>query len=185
MRRNITEKVKRGLAIGVSIGLLAGSVSPSAAAAQTPGAADLTPDGRGAYVSMAGGSDLYMIRAGRLASERARRPEVREFAGNLIVDYQRTTDRLLDGARALGMDALPPAMMPMYWDMLRKLERASNSRFDALFLRQQMRAHELALALHRNYSLNGDAPSLRGVAAEAISVIERHLSRARQLRSSG
>jgi putative membrane protein len=79
------------------------------------------------------------------------------------------------------MDAPEPAMMPMHWEMLRQLERASGSRFDRLFLRQQLRVNQMALALHQNYAANGDHASLREVATASIPVVERHLERLRSL----
>ena len=72
-------------------------------------------------------------------------------------------------------------MMPMHWDMMRGLRRTSNSHFDRLFLRQQLRVHEMMLALHRNYAANGDAPALREMAAAAVPTIERHLAELRPL----
>ncbi len=157
-------------------------LSPTAAHAQeTAGTGDLTPNGRGAFVSIAGAMDLFEIRSGRLALEKARRTELRELGQVLIDDHTRSTEQLLSAARALGMDAPEPAMMPMHWEMLRQLERASGSRFDRLFLRQQLRVNEMALALHQNYAANGDQASLREVATASIPVAERHLARLRTL----
>jgi putative membrane protein len=157
-------------------------VSPSAARAQeAAGTGDLTPTGRGAYVSIAGAMDLFTMRSGRLAIEKARNTELRELAQTLSDEHARRTEQLLGAARALGMDAHEPAMMPMHWEMLRQLERASGSRFDRTFLRQQLRVHEMALALHQNYAANGDRESLREVARAAIPMLENHMARVRSL----
>lgn len=155
--------------------------TPVARAQESAGTDDLTPNSRGAFVSIAGAMDLYAIRSGRLAQEKARRAEVRTLGLEIVSDHSRSTEQLLAAARALGMDAPEPAMMPMHWDMMRRLERVSDSRFDRLFLRQQMRAHELALALHRNYAANGDRELLREVARDAVRVLETRIVRLRNL----
>ena len=159
----------------------AGNGLANRAAGDHPGDPDLTPEGRGAYVAVAGAFDLYEIRSAEIARQRTRNAQVRDFAERGTPDHRRITEQVLSAARGLGMDALPPAMMPMHWEMLRQLERVSASGFDELYARQQVRAHEMALELHRNYARNGDVPSLRSVAATAAPVIEQHLARARQL----
>ena len=162
--------------------LLSACVLQAAGAAQeTAGTEDLTPNGRGAYVSISGAMDTYAILSGELATGKARRPEVRNLGRSLAAAHRENSERTLAAARALGMDAPEPAMMPMHWDMMRGLRRTSNSRFDRLFLRQQLRVHEMMLALHRNYAANGDAPALREVAAAAVPTIERHLAELRPL----
>lgn len=157
-------------------------ILPAVARAQeSAGSPDLTPNGRGAYVSIAGAMDSYAMRSGALAAETARRPEVRELGETLGEEHRDGNERLRTAARALGLDAPEPAMMPMHWDMMRRLERVSASRFDRLFLRQQIRVHEMALALHRNYLVHGDAAVLREVAASMTPILERHLAQIRVL----
>jgi putative membrane protein len=48
-------------------------------------------------------------------------------------------------------------------------------------LRQQVQAHQMALALHGNYARSGDTASLRAVAATATPIVQQHLQRAREL----
>ncbi len=150
-------------------------------AQETAGTGDLTPSTRGAYVSIAGAMDAYEMRAGELAAEKSPRVEIKALGRRLAAQHRADSDRTRAAARSLGMDAPEPAMMPMHWDMMRRLERASASRFDRLFLRQQLRVHEMAIALHRNYAAQGDAPPLREVAASVLPGIEQHLAQIRAL----
>jgi putative membrane protein len=179
--RHAVKVIKRGQALTLVAAAAAIGASAPAGAQESAGAADLTPTGRGAYVSIAGAVDTYAIRAGDLAVENARDPQIEALGRSFAADHRGHSDRTLAAARTLGMDAPEPAMLPMHWDMLRRLERASESRFDRVFLRQQLRAHEMALALHRNYATNGDAPVLREVAASVLPQVERHLAQLRAL----
>ena len=173
--------LKSLLGLAVSALLMAGTAPAQAALAQTAGAADLTPSDSGAYVTLAGAFHLYELRSAEEASERSRDARVRGFAEAAAADYQARIDRLLGTAQAVGLDGLDPAMLPMHWEMLRDLEDSSRSRFDRRYLEQQVRAHELALALHRHYAAGGDSAELREVAAEAAELAERHLEELRAL----
>jgi putative membrane protein len=70
--------------------------------------------------------------------------------------------------------------MPMQEQMIAELQNARGN-LDQVYMRQQVQAHEMALALHSNYARNGDTPALRAVASAAAPIIQQHLDRARQL----
>jgi putative membrane protein len=149
-------------------------------AADTPAATrDLTPTQRGAYVEMAAASDLYEIQSSQLASSRAQNPAIREFAQMLIEHHTMTTQQLTAAATAAGTPPTPD-LMPMQEQMIAELQNARGN-FDQVYMRQQVQAHEMALALHSNYARNGDTPALRAVASAAAPIIQQHLDRARQL----
>lgn len=148
-------------------------------AAMTP--TDMTPDERGPFVAMAGASDLYEIESSRLALDKAQRPETREFAQMLIDHHSKTTQDVTAAARAAGMNPPPPRLMPMQSEMMAALRRASAKNFDSLYWKQQVPAHEMALAMHKNYSENGDTPELKSVAAGAVPIVQSHLDRAKAM----
>ena len=74
-----------------------------------------------------------------------------------------------------------PTLMPMQREMMDALQAAPAAGFDQLYLSQQVPAHEMALALHRNYAAQGDAPALRIAASAAVPIMQQHLDRARSL----
>jgi putative membrane protein len=164
----------RMLAAAVSAFLLA--LVPIAVGAQ-----DLTPEGRGAYLAVAGANNLYMVKAAEIAREKARRPEVRQFAEAVLAEHNRNIEQLLEAARTGGLETFPPAMMPMHWDMLRRLERTSGARFDGLYVDQQIQALEAALELHRNFFSNGNGTQLKAFAQAAWPKASEQLEQARQL----
>jgi putative membrane protein len=144
-------------------------------------AADATPEDRGAYVAMAGASDLYEIQSSQLALTKAQRPEVRQFAQMLVTHHTQTTQQVTAAAAAAGLTPPPPQLMPMHAQMIAALEAASAASFDSTYLSQQILAHEQALALHGNYARNGNAPALKAAAAAAVPIVQSHLDQARQL----
>lgn len=142
---------------------------------------EMTPTERGAYVRVAGASDLYEIQSSGIALEKSRNQDVRQFAQMLTDHHTKTTQTLMAAAKTVGMLPPPPALMPMQRDMIAELQRAEAANFDRVFMRQQVRAHEMALALHQSYARSGDTPALRTAASTAVPIIEQHLMRARQL----
>lgn len=141
---------------------------------------DMTPNQRGAYVEMAAASDLFEIQSGQMAAQRGQSAAVRQFGTMLVDHHQRTTAQLSAAAAAAG--TMPtPDLMPMQVRMMTELRAASGSNFDRVFVRQQVQAHEMALALHSNYASNGDTPSLRAVASAATPVVRQHLDQARRM----
>jgi putative membrane protein len=153
-----------------------GDMAPSASAA-----GDMTPNQRSAYVEMAAASDLYEIQSSQLATTRAQNPDVRAFAQMLIEHHSATTQQLTAAATAAGTPP-NPRLMPMQTAMIAELQGANGAAFDRIFIRQQVQAHQMALALHSNYASNGDTPTLRTVAAAAAPIVRQHLERARSLR---
>src|SRR5688500_16519084 len=126
---------------------------PAAAASRSTSGQDLTPEGRGAYVAVAGAADQFAIRSAEIALEKAARPEVRDFAESMLTEHRAALEQLGEAARSAGLaELLPPGMLPMHWDMLRNLENASGSHFDEIYIDQQVDAHEVAVELHRNFA---------------------------------
>ena len=116
------------LALAAVAAMAVGNPLAESVAAQTAGAADLTPDERGAYVTLAGAFYLHESRAAEIALERSRSEQVRAFAQAAAAEYEERVRNLMEAARAAGIEDLPPAMMPMHWNMLRELEDSSRSR---------------------------------------------------------
>jgi putative membrane protein len=164
----------------LSIAVLAGLpvINEARAVAQ----ADMTPQERMAYVTMAASSDLYEIQSGQLAGQRSQRPAVRQFGQMLVAHHTQTTQQLTAAARAAGVPVPAPALLPMHRRLLERLQQSGSGRmFDRVFQRQQVQAHQMALALHRNYARRGDAPALRTTAGATVPIIQQHLRQAQRL----
>ena len=156
-------------------GLTAALTAP--VAAQGP-----TPEGRGAYAAVAGANEAFQLRAAEIAVEKARSAAVRAYARTMLAEHRAAMARYEEAARAAGLeDHLPPGMSPEHWEMLRRLEERSGSRFDRTYVSQQVETHEDAIALHRNFAANGTGPRLLDFARVAAPAASRHLAAAQAL----
>jgi putative membrane protein len=151
------------------------------ASAGTRGMAmDRTPTNRTPYVEMAASSDMFEIRSSQAAMARSQNPAIRQFAEMMIRDHTQMSQQLMAAAQASGMPPMSPMMMPMHAQMVARLEARSGADFDREYARQQMMAHEMALAMHSNYAARGDTPALRTVASAAVPVVTQHLGMVRR-----
>ena len=136
------------------------------------------------YVALASGGDLYEIEAARLALRKATSQQVKGLAEMILADHQRSSRALAQTAA----DASPPlapasVMSPDQQTGIDILSRTNGRAFDTTWLRQQVLAHQQALAMATRYARGGDVPALRRQAASTIEPIQRHLIRARSLES--
>ena len=161
---------------------LALAVAPAAGGAQSTSGQDLTPEGRGAYLAVAGAIELFSVRSAEMVLEKAPGPEVRSFAETMLAEHRTSMEQLGEAARSVGLgDLMPPGMLPMHWDSLRDLEDTSSSRIDQVYIDQQVEAHEIAVELHRNFIANGNDARVKAYAEATLPTATRHLERARQL----
>ncbi len=153
--------------------------------AAEPGANEAAPApavGGQAYVDQAGAGDLFEIESARLAIEKAERSEVRELARMIQTDHQRSTEALTAAAgRATPPLTAAPRMNAVQESNIQALRAASGAAFGTEYLRQQLAAHEQALALVEGYAASGDVAPLREHAATVSGPIRRHLERVRAL----
>ena len=164
-----------------SLVLGACAASDAGTGTSAPMSGAVTPESANAYVNAAGASDQFEIQSSQIALTKAQRPEVRAFAQTMIDHHAATTRALMAAARASGITPPAPTLMPMQREMIEALQQAPAASFDQLYVSQQIPAHEMALALHRTYAAQGDAPELQTTARAAVPIVERHLAQARQL----
>ena len=141
--------------------------------------ADMTPSRAAAYVEIAASSDMYEIQSSQLALSQAQNAAIRSFAQMMVTDHTNTTQQLSAAASASGV-SVPGAMLPMHAQLVARLQARSGADFDREYARQQLLAHQQALALHTNFAARGDAPALRAVAGTAVPVVTQHLNVVRQ-----
>ena len=140
---------------------------PSTATSPAPSAAD--------FVRQAAQSDMFEIKSGQMAQQKAAGARVRSFGQMMVSDHTKTTQALTAAAARAGLAAPSPDLSPEQKAMLDQLGAASGSAFDSLYLTQQKDAHRQALSLHSAYAAGGDNAALKRVAQSAVPVVRRHL----------
>jgi putative membrane protein len=129
--------------------------------------------------------DSLEIEMARLAAERAGDPEVREFARMLVDEHSRHLATSLEMSRDEDIGSIPAdgdrhgVTLRRYLSNLRAM--GSSPAFDRAFLRFQIRHHDHEVNALRAMRPAARDDDLEQHIDETLPVIERHLSRAREL----
>lgn len=135
-----------------------------------------------AFVKNAAISDMYEIEAGRIASEKAKSPEVKQFGQMMVKDHTATSTKLKETLSAAKLDPAPPEQLDSRRaGMIENLKTASATDFDKVYLDQQKAAHQEALTLMKSYAEDGEQPQLKTLAAATAPKIQQHLDHVRRL----
>jgi putative membrane protein len=181
--------MKHSLAtLSMALTAAAASLACGSAQAQTPAqgramSAAAAPRDTATYLQKAASGDLFEIQSSQVALSVSRNQAVRDFAQMLVDDHTRMSAEMQTAAASAGTAPPAPALLPPHAQKLRLLRATPPARFDAAYRREQIAAHQEALALHRGYATAGAAAALKAVAAKAVPIIEHHLQTAQSLPS--
>lgn len=178
---------KTALAFGVSV--LVGAVAAPASAQQAqPGAA---PPARTApssavstkdFVTKAAIGSMYEIEAGKLASDRAQKPDVKQFAQRIVKDHSAAEKDLKDALSKSKAGVQPPTGLDSEArQKLEKLKGAQGASFDTLYLDMMQDDHEEDIELFQTYSRSGDDPALKAFAEKTLPVLRAHAAEVAKL----
>jgi putative membrane protein len=139
------------------------------------------------YVAWAADSDMYEIQSSKLALSKGKSAAVKSHAQQMIADHTMTTKTLLAALPKTSPKVAKPPMKlsPDNAAMIAQLKQASSGEFDALYMQQQLQAHQRAWALHKGFATDGTDPALQQVAASAVPIIERHLQGLKSMPTGG
>ncbi len=167
--------VASAMALGV-----AGCMTPMASA---PAPAPMAVTSAAVFVPTAVSSNLLEIESSRMALQRARNPEVRRFARQMIRDHNLATRRMMAVLRRSGLPMPQPAMIPRHQQMVASLQTASD--FDSAYMGVQVMAHQESVALFSSYASNGDVPPLAAFARQTLPNLQMHLQHAQGIAGGG
>jgi putative membrane protein len=126
--------------------------------------------------------DLFEINSSRVALERGRSADVKNFAAMMVKDHTESTKKLGDAAKADKITVNPPIDLDTaHQEKLDKLTGANATSFDADYMKAQIAAHDEALSLHRAYAKDGESAPIKKVSAEIVKVVEHHREEAMKI----
>ena len=144
----------------------ADAASDSAAAVKMASAITTSTD----FVNTAAWGDKFEIDSSNLALGKSADQRVKDFATALIADHSKSSNELLNAAKAAGLSVTPPvAHDPRHQPMIDALTQIDGKDFDAQYLDDQLHAHEEAVALFTAYSNQGDNAKLKDFATKLFS----------------
>ena len=147
---------------------LSGAVAAeSAATAAPPYAID-----KMSFVKMVASSNEFEIASSKLAEEKTPDADVQEFAAAMIKDHSAAAEAMKKAGGTV--EEAAPALSPKHAAMIKTLEGADGSEFQALYIDMQTVAHYEAVTLFATFAKGGDDPALKAFAAETLPKLQEH-----------
>jgi putative membrane protein len=125
---------------------------------------------------------LAEVEAGKMATEKANDPAVKQFAQQMVEDHTKNNDELKALAQKSGV-TLPTTMSHQLQSQQSKLENANGVTFDSAYVKDQVQDHQKTVQLLEQEIHGGHDPAVRQFAQETLPVVQHHLDMAKQLQS--
>lgn len=116
-------------------------------------------------------SNAFEVESSKLAEQKARDEDVKEFAKQMIADHTKAADELKKAAKMDGPDA---PLAPKHAAMLETLKGASEDDFQPLYIEMQSAAHMEAVSLFATYAKSGDDAAVKAFAVKTLPTLEMH-----------
>jgi len=135
-----------------------------------------------AFVQNAARSEMYEIRAAKLAEEKSSTPEIKKFAAEMITAHTKTTMGLKKAiAEGHVKTAVATKLDARRQGMIDNLRASSGAEFDKRYVAQQIAAHHETLDLMKGYAEHGHNDALKDAASKTAPLVKSHLEMAKAL----
>jgi putative membrane protein len=132
------------------------------------------------FAMMAAGGGLEEVQLGKLATDQAASPEVKQLAQRLVQDHTKANQELLTIAEKKDID-VPKKLDDMHEDVVELFSKLEGPSFDREYVRYQVMHHEKATAAFALQAKEGQDPELKAFAAKQLPILQGHLQQSRDL----
>jgi putative membrane protein len=173
------------LALSAGIALAAAPASAQATRPVNPNAAQATATGKAApdasnFTATAAMSNQFEIESSQLAESKAKSPQVKSFARQMIKDHTKAGQKLMAVASKANVQVpSSTALDSAHQQQLSALNTSSD--FDRDYVQAQLQAHQEAVALFKAYGTGGDNRDLKQFASKTLPDLEKHLRNVEKL----
>lgn len=121
------------------------------------------------------------IQSSQLAVQRARRPEIKEFAQKMVEDHTKASQELTALASAKGLTA-PSEPSKQHAKTIKELTDAKDADFDRRYAREMgVKAHKDTVKLFEKAASNSKDQEVKAFAAKTLPTLRHHLEMAEKL----
>jgi putative membrane protein len=132
------------------------------------------------FAMMAAGGGLEEVHLGKLATDQAASPEVKQLAQRLVQDHTKANQELLTIAEKKDID-VPKELDDMHEDVVQLFSKLEGASFDREYVRYQVMHHEKDTAAFALQAKEGQDPDLKAFAAKQLPILQGHLQQVREL----
>jgi putative membrane protein len=134
------------------------------------------------FVNKAAEGGLAEVELGRLASEKASDPMVKQFGQRMVDDHSKANDQLKHVANGDRI-SLPEHLSARDKMEKEKLSKLSGEQFDRAYMKDMVNDHEQDVAEFRHESHTAKDPAIQAFASSTLPTLESHLKEAESIAS--
>ncbi len=132
------------------------------------------------FVRQAAEAGMAEVELGQLASSKATRQDVKDFAQMMVTDHGKANEQLKDLASKKNL-TLPTEPTAAQRAEKARLEKLSGAAFDSAFTKAMERDHRKAVSLFSKEASSGSDSDLKQWAGQTLPTLKEHLAKAEQL----
>ncbi len=138
------------------------------------------------FVEKASSGNLFEIESSKLALTKSTNADVKNFAQSMVDDHAIVGTDLESTISAAGVDKsfVRKTMDKQHMKLYDKLQKTSAQNFDKEYVKLQIDAHKDTVKLFKDYSENGDDPTLKEFATRNLPTLEQHEQRIKEIKDA-
>jgi putative membrane protein len=127
-----------------------------------------------AFLTEAAQGGMAEVEMGRLATERASNPAVKQFGQRMVDDHSKANDELKQVAARKGV-TLPTALDSEHRDKMERLSKLSGAAFDREYMKEMVADHDKDVKEFQKESERATDPDVKAFASKTLPTLEQHL----------
>ena len=136
------------------------------------------------FVTKAAQGGMAEVQLGKLAAEKASRPDVKQFGNMMVEDHTKANDQLKSVAGQKSI-AIPADIGPKHQALYDRLSKLSGPEFDRAYVKAMVKDHKEDVGEFQKEANNGKDPDIKNFATETLPVLQKHLTAIQQIQKSG
>ncbi len=132
------------------------------------------------FVKDAALGGLTEVELGKVATQKASDPKVKEFAQKMVDDHTKANGDLKQAASKSNIQ-IPDALDSKHQSRIDKLSKLSGQEFDKAYIKDQLKDHQTDVREFQQESQNGSDPNVKTFASSTLPVLQHHLEMVKDL----
>jgi putative membrane protein len=132
------------------------------------------------FVKKAAQGGMAEVELGKLATERASNPDVKQFGQRMVDDHSKANDQLKEVASSQNI-MLPQSLDAKDEALKQKLSALSGAAFDRAYMSDMVKDHTQDVAEFQHESSAGQDPAIKNFASQTLPTLQSHLREAKKI----
>jgi len=132
------------------------------------------------FIKKAAAGGLAEVELGKLASEKAESPDVKQFGQRMVDDHTKANDQLKQVASEKGV-TVPEKLNAKDAATKARLEKLSGKAFDRAYMSDMVTDHTKDVSEFRMESKNAKDPDVKNFASQTLPTLKDHLKEAKSI----